>query len=167
MANKKTQRRKAQGIRQGERLRTGAQAPKAPRPEIDIIAQLAAGGEAANILAHRRGAQTESRLFSTFNQPSIDLPDWFYGIRKGTEADDRNGIDAFAVTDVGEIPLQIKSSMCGMKKFWEKRPTSEYVVLVLKPDMPDAEVRSRTIHFVGAKRRYLRKMKYVNRRPVQ
>lgn len=161
MGNRNTERRRALRLRKRRR-----DWEKENQSSERTFEEVHAEEKRVRKLAHLRGLQTEGRLFSTFNQPSTSLPDWFYGIRKGTRSDDQNGIDAFAITDVGEIPLQIKSSMRGMEKFWEQRPKSECVVLILHPEMIDVDVRAKTIRFVGARRRYLRRMRVANRRSV-
>lgn len=52
------------------------------------------------------------RIMST----ASGFPSWYYGVRKATEAEDHHGIDFFAELDIGEVQLQIKSSVAGREK---------------------------------------------------
>ena len=115
--------------------------------------------------ALRRGQASETKFFQAFRQSGLDLPEWFYGVRKGTHRDDSAGVDGFAVTDVGEIPLQLKSSVRGMYEFVARRPGSVCVILVVSPEMPDTTIIRKTLEFVGKRHAYLSREKQNRKGP--
>ncbi len=66
--------------------------------------------------AHRRGQAHEQRLLTLLGGlPSV--PEWFVNVRGATPAEDERGYDLFVLTDVGEIGLQVKSSMAAIANF--------------------------------------------------
>lgn len=97
--------------------------------------------------AVQRGAETERRFFAAFRDGTVTLPSWLYGIRKGTPVDDAQGIDAFAITSCGEIPIQIKSSYAGLRKFCSVSRTRYIVVVVIQQTNPQSIV-DHVIRFV-------------------
>lgn len=97
--------------------------------------------------AVQRGAETERRFFAAFRDRAVTLPSWLYGIRKGTPIDDAQGIDAFAITSCGEIPIQIKSSYAGLRKFCSVSRTRYIVVVVIQQTNPQSIV-DHVIRFV-------------------
>src|ERR1700722_11022323 len=61
------------------------------------------------------GKRSEKLVFDACNSP--DKPNWMIGARYSSNQEDNNGIDIIVSTDFGEFPLQIKSSLAGIKKF--------------------------------------------------
>lgn len=103
---------------------------------------------------HRFGMETEERFFSAFRRVNSKLPLWFFGIRKANAVDDARGIDAYAITDIGEIPVQIKSSFRGMHSFNAERPGNSITILVIKSDLSPEQILEKTVERVRRERFY-------------
>ena len=103
---------------------------------------------------HRLGMETEERFFSAFRRADINVPRWFFGVRRANAVDDARGIDAFAITDKGEIPIQIKSSFRGMHSFIAERPGNSITILVIKRDLSLEQILEKTIERVTRERFY-------------
>ncbi len=94
------------------------------------------------------GKESEERFFAAFRDTDPDLPWWFYGVRKGTIADDNDGTDGFAATDVGEAPLQIKASGRWFERHKRLHPDSKSLIIVVSSKTPYPEIRGRTLKAV-------------------
>lgn len=79
------------------------------------------------------GFENEERFFHAFSGELQDMPPWFVSVRRAVRREDRQGFDAFMVTtDVGEIPIQIKSSARGVVRFFQKWPRHPAVVVLVR-----------------------------------
>jgi hypothetical protein len=105
---------------------------------------------------HAFGMETERRFFCAFRVPNIELPSWFHGVRRASVSEDNAGIDAFVITDIGEIPVQIKSSVNGMFEFNKKHPGNQIPVLVISRDLSAAQILQKAIEIVSRERDYQR-----------
>lgn len=100
------------------------------------------------------------------------LPSWFHSAKKGSEKDDHHGIDAWAITDAGPIPIQIKSSNMGCKKFLARKRKryipcfamrdSESLETMVNRTLPDIE-RERNNLFELRQRILRRKMRELSK----
>jgi hypothetical protein len=95
--------------------------------------------------ARQVGTNTEERFFSAFRTPNAGLPEWFYGIRKSSNSDDAKGIDAYAIVAIGEMPIQIKSTIGGMLDFNKRRPGNKITVVVVRKWFSAEEIIAITI----------------------
>lgn len=87
------------------------------------------------------GLQTENRFYYAMKSlPAALRPRWFFKFREATNREDGEGTDFFAGLDVGEAPLQVKSSEVGLLKYiLEDHPDKDAIVIVVKPtDSPEA-----------------------------
>lgn len=76
---------------------------------------------------------------------------WVKGIRLGTEEEDRQGKDLVIETaDLGDFPVQVKSSTKFLKKHFSRYP--DIPVLVIFPTHTEEEVRKRLAKLVKAER---------------
>ncbi len=86
----------------------------------------------ANVYSDTKGQSAERRFFeavTTFknsNRNSGLISD----VRKGTEKEDSNGIDFILMTSIGDILIQIKSSVSGKKHFEMKYGYSIPVIII-------------------------------------
>ena len=79
-----------------------------------------------------------------------------YGMRKGYPEEDRLGIDFMAETDLGLIPLQIKSSERGVSEFRaHPRYTDDIVVVVIKTGDTEEIVSTKVIGVLAQRRKDL------------
>lgn len=101
--------------------------------------------------ALERGKEREKRFFRAMTSANAALPEWLYGFRKGSKFDDHNGVDAFAKTDVGDIPIQIKSSQAGLAKH-VKRYGLRHVIIVVSHQMLDVLLRYTVIQKLEQRR---------------
>lgn len=60
-----------------------------------------------------------------------ELPEWMLGCKRASRNGEKNrrGIDFEIMTDVGKVPLQVKSSVTGAQEFLEKHPEIPVVVI--------------------------------------
>ncbi|MGE5540781.1 MAG: DUF4365 domain-containing protein [Bacillota bacterium] len=88
-----------------------------------------------------------SRIDRTF-------PGWYYGVRRGTPKEDRQGIDFIAELDVLEVFLQIKSSKRGREEHERQqrkyRRTEAYniPVIIVCDRLSDDIVRTQTLRIL-------------------
>jgi len=82
-------------------------------------------------VSQTRGFVAERKVIEFFlNEENRCLfPDWLKGIDCSTYRDDTKGIDCWFLTDVGKIPLQIKSSLRGKNNALEKHPHIPVVII--------------------------------------
>jgi len=108
----------------------------------------------------RAGEERVIKAFLHINPKKIKLPEWWRGIRKGTQEEDAREVDCVVSTDVGEINIQIKTSLT------KERPrdvgrTRRYkipkVFINLKDS--DAQIRKRVIRVVTGERKIIIKKK--------
>lgn len=95
----------------------------------------------------RYGNDLEHRAVEAFTEG--DLPPWFQGLRPAREEEDAAGIDLWAITPDGEVPVQVKSSAWRARLFREQRPWLECAVVVLHMEMSFEVIRERVLSAVG------------------
>lgn len=93
------------------------------------------------------GSFAEYRFMSAMRAPSSDAPYWFRGLRSATHEEDQGGVDAVAFLDTGEVPIQVKSSMRGLKKDCD-RYKNEHCIIIVSQSMDIDEIRQKTFHFL-------------------
>lgn len=99
------------------------------------------------------GRVNEEYFFKVFSRKPRDAPSWFVSVRRANKTDDRRGFDAFVrTTDVGEIPVQIKSSKKGIMRFYARRPGNLAVPIVVMAGLSYMAIRKRTFELVGKRR---------------
>lgn len=100
-----------------------------------------------------RGKVSEDQFFRALSARSEDAPSWFVSIRRATEEEDQRGFDAFILTtDVGEIPIQIKSSRQGVRNFRQKRPGNPAIPVVITVSRRWKPIRKQIFDLVGMRR---------------
>ncbi len=105
------------------------------------MGQTTHGGLAGQLL----GATTEFRFFEAFQAPDYGSPYWFKSIRKASPEEDKKGVDAFAIIDVGTVLVQIKSSLAGLKN--DRRNYKDAHCVIIIPETMDAKrLRSHTFN---------------------
>ncbi len=73
-----------------------------------------------------KGKRNEFRAVAAFRGQFRDVPSWFRGIRNATNEQDSKGIDVVVRTDMGEILVQIKSSVLGADRFRLEQGNGRY-----------------------------------------
>lgn len=102
------------------------------------------------------GKANEEYFFQAFSERPRDAPDWFISVRRATKHEDRNGFDAFVITtDVGEIPIQIKSSTQGIARFFTRRQGNPAIPVVVLAGVNPEGFRKRVFERVGERRKKL------------
>ncbi len=96
---------------------------------------------------YERGKETEDRFYRICNDPAYRhlCPEWFGCVEWGTPKDDHDGIDFWAVTTLGRIPIQVKSSRISRDKFHAQEDRRHIVCIVVLAQWPDADVVTKTI----------------------
>lgn len=84
-----------------------------------------------NRLGDERGKASEAMVEDVFRRrlEAGKVPVWLIGYQRADQKDNDRGIDGWFVTDVGKIPLQLKSSRKAMYNALEKRPRIPVVVI--------------------------------------
>jgi len=98
-------------------------------------------------MSYEIGTEAEERFFflcAKF-ETNGEFPRWLLEIHRGTVGDDSNGVDAHArvVTEMGKqhrVPIQIKSSYLGKKKFREKAEWRHIACVVVAQYSTDEEI---------------------------
>ena len=92
--------------------------------------------------ARHRGLATENSF--TFAMRSLrrsKMPKWFREIREATPLEDMKGFDAFATLDVGEVPIQIKSSTEGADDYLRRYPNQDVVIVIIHEGAHEQDIR--------------------------
>ncbi len=108
-------------------------------------------------ITQERGRLAEDKVLQCLQDLCL-IPEWVKGIRPATKEEDRQGQDAFLQTDVGEIPIQIKSSVAGAERFRQKYGDRIPVVIVASFDRLD-EVLVKVIEAIEPERNRRLEMK--------
>jgi len=58
--------------------------------------------------------------------------------RMGNAIEDQRGIDIVVYTMWGKMPIQVKSSLCGMKNFWSKQKKGSRIKVIIAKDPSEA-----------------------------
>lgn len=103
--------------------------------------------------SYHRGKYSESKLAQSLCALK-NPPMWFLGVRAGTLKEDMQGVDLWVQTkDVGEIPIQVKSSHTAALRYWERRGSNGTVVIVVPHDISHEELGERAIGLVKSWRK--------------
>ena len=80
-----------------------------------------------------KGVAAERRFFGVCARKKGEgaFPSWLVGVRMSTTIEDSNGIDAVAETDIGIVPIQIKSSEAGRRLFRKKDKWRHIICIVV------------------------------------
>ncbi|OGG54786.1 hypothetical protein A3C20_01255 [Candidatus Kaiserbacteria bacterium RIFCSPHIGHO2_02_FULL_55_25] len=109
------------------------------------------------------GLATENRTLNALSEEHAKKPRWFKGAAMAGPLADLNGVDMTIDTDVGLIPVQIKSSDTGAAEYRRKYPAyKNVVVIVIKRYTDDDEIRHLVFTVIGKRRKkiqYERKMR--------
>lgn len=89
-----------------------------------------------------RGFQTEERFVRAIENGNGDNPAWYKGMSWATKKEDQRGIDFIIHTIFGDIFVQIKSSEAGAIKFYRKRRNFRIIVLIIKSDYKEENIRN-------------------------
>lgn len=95
-------------------------------------------------LGEERGRRSEDLVFEAFAERPPDAPAWFKCLRRPTLEQDRfQQIDVIVETlDLGELYIQVKSSLTGLRKFEERWHPANVRGIVVGLDQDDARIRS-------------------------
>jgi hypothetical protein len=108
-------------------------------------------------VTQERGRLAEDKVLHCL-QDFCFVPDWIKGIRRASLKEDQQGQDVFLLTDVGEMPVQIKSSVAGVRRFRQRYGDRIPVVIVASFDRPE-EVLAKIIKAIEPERNYRLEMK--------
>ncbi len=113
-------------------------------------------------IGHERGVLAENIVERVFNErfQTGDVPEWLTGYERATVEDDSRGIDGWFYTDVGKIPLQIKSSRTGKRHAAEKKPNIPTVIV--RAGDSEKTIFSQCISAIGPERK-----KYLKERQIE
>lgn len=87
--------------------------------------------------AHAFGLRNERRFVAWFGGllGGEGVPEWVVGVRHATPEEDARGIDVWVKTDVGDVPVQIKSSHRDAASFVSKPRDIEIICVVFAPSI--------------------------------
>lgn len=108
-------------------------------------------------IGQRRGLESEQKVTDLFDSPDCRefFPGWVRGYTVASGKDDAKGIDGWVHTDVGKIPIQIKSSRRRALDAQKKRP--EIPIVVIRIGESNQRLIGKCVAAVSKKRKeYLR-----------
>ena len=109
-------------------------------------------------LGRERGRNNENRVWQLVNNCRSLWPEWFQGARLASKIEDRKRIDLVAMSDVGKLFFQIKSSEAGRKKFESQRHRLPIELIVVKNTDTDPVLYQKVLAAAGRLRdRFLAK----------
>ena len=84
----------------------------------------------------------------------VSMPKWWKGVRPATfEEDTLEKIDLVVSTDVGEIFIQIKSSLHKQSSQFPSRTSNDIAIVCINLKESDVEIRERMVRVVSEERR--------------
>jgi hypothetical protein len=96
---------------------------------------------------------SERDFFEAFERGIPAALHWYRDVRRATKREDQeDGVDAFIVTDIGEIPIQIKSSRSGIRGYRWKRPESQAIIVVVRRGERPKRIREKVFRKVSKRR---------------
>lgn len=103
-------------------------------------------------IGSQRGENNEKKVYEAIQKLVNEncCPAWLTGYTSASKENDRHGIDGWFVTDVGKIPIQVKSSRSGKSSFKQRR--SEIPVVVIHIGDTDEVVLQKCLRAIEAKR---------------
>lgn len=104
-------------------------------------------------IAYQRGVQAENTVCLAFTLLAQNNHlEWFKGYEISTDTENQHqGIDGWVITDVGKIPIQIKSSECGKLAALKKHPKVQAVVVICAGE-PIEGIITRLVELVSRER---------------
>ena len=81
------------------------------------------------------------------------MPPWWKGIRRTTKEEDAQKVDHVISTDVGEIPLQTKTSLSKKADRSPGRTKNGVAIVRVNLAESDPEIRERVIRIIARERR--------------
>ncbi len=100
-----------------------------------------------------KGKAREEKFFQAFQGTGFKVPDFYVGMRRATEEEDKAGTDFFMQTTEGEIPFNVKSSRTTLNKHNQKKwafPDYERIIgFIVKAEEHPGNIRRRA--FTAAK----------------
>lgn len=112
------------------------------------------------------GFMREARFFEIFQDPQPHTPRWLCDVMRASIPLDRRGIDGFAQIQVGtekiKLPLQVKSSRSGKRRFLEEKPKYRDIVTVIliKDTFTDEHIRQQLYTSLGRIRKRITRGEY-------
>lgn len=96
---------------------------------------------------YERGVSTEERFHRLCNDPAFaDLrPHWLVAVEWSTVRDDQEGVDFWAITTLGRIPIQVKSSRIAKDKFEAQDERRHIVCIAILPHIPDKDMLTQAV----------------------
>lgn len=110
---------------------------------------MSAVAKAIGRLGQRRGRESERAALEAI---SANMPEWMTSVRAATDDEDRRGIDIVASTDVGDVYLQVKSSVGAAKDFRRDPRRRNIAVAVVRIGEPYDIVGKRCVNAIAALR---------------
>jgi len=92
-----------------------------------------------------RGRTVERAALASLREDGVQLPSWMQGADQATAEQDAGGIDLVIRSDVGDLYLQLKSSIGGARKFEEHGRRRRRIEIVVVHDTADSAAIRRSI----------------------
>lgn len=117
---------------------------------------------------HQKGFLAEQLFYEAFHNYPVVLPGWLYKMERATEAEDHQGVDAWAYTRHGRIPIQIKSSARCAREYREKHGDCSHVVtLIVSLIQTPEQIRAMTVTSLRAHFKHLERVQNCKRRTAR
>lgn len=87
------------------------------------------------------GLRHEQAVFDALRGMRPGSPGWYYGFRPATLEEDRAGVDLIAEIDIGDVPIQIKSSVCGMQHHHQRYSGKRIACLIVTDHLSRAQIQ--------------------------
>lgn len=116
--------------------------------------------------ANKKGKVAEERALTAAELISTEIS-WLQACRLATKTEDNKGIDLVAITAIGPLYIQVKSSYSQARRYRLKRRKARVGVVIIDPEMSDEKVRRKVRealcvqykHILELRRRSARKRK--------
>ncbi len=92
-----------------------------------------------------KGKKSERRFFEAFMARDWQQPWWYKSVRRANGLEDSEGYDFFIRTNIGQIPIQVKSSCRYIEQYWRRHPNSNAILVVVNLNDSLSVIRSATL----------------------
>jgi hypothetical protein len=112
---------------------------------------------------HLLGKQREDQFFDAFYKHPVSLSRDVYKVVRATAQEDADGVDGWAHTAYGRIPLQLTSSRLCVHTHRTKRPTSDAIMLVVYETETPAQIQAKVCRHLEHRLKRLKKREVLAR----
>ena len=116
-------------------------------------------------IGKKKGRDGEDRILLVLKNSQDSWPGWLKSVRLATKEEDKKGCDIVADTDVGNLYLQIKSSITGVKEFKRRQRKKMIAILISRPEMSQTQIINQSLQSLQSLRGSIISIRGIDKTP--